>query len=248
MSSDERSHIQDEFTRAADAFARRTKDRFDSLGVGKFVLLRPGATVVEVGAGTGNFLSIFDGVAGTQIAVDVTAAMLIRARSDYPHVAPVVADGGRLPLADGSVDLVACAQMLHHVREPLPVIKEMRRVAGPDGRVLIVDSVATESYEQATFRTALETVRDPTHAASRPPSTLRILVQAAGMAIERERIVEDEQRLSTWMWPGEFPQERIDRVRDFIERYGKETGMGFWQDADDWVFTRRRMMILAHAV
>ncbi len=47
------------------------------------------------------------------------------------------------------------------------------------------------------------------------------------------------------MWPGEFPQERIDATRDFVERFGSETGMDFERDGDDWVFTRRRIMLLA---
>jgi hypothetical protein len=62
-----------------------------------------------------------------------------------------------------------------------------------------------------------------------------------------ERIVEAEQRLSKWMWPGEFPPERIEQVRSFIAERGGETGMGFRREGDDWAFTRRRMMILASA-
>jgi hypothetical protein len=72
-----------------------------------------------------------------------------------------------------------------------------------------------------------------------------MIVRAAGLEILDERVTESEQRLSTWMWPGEFPEGRIDKVRDLILTIGPETGMGFERDGDDWVFVRRRLMLLA---
>jgi ubiquinone/menaquinone biosynthesis C-methylase UbiE len=150
-----------------------------------------------------------------------------------------------MPFASRSVDLASCAQMLHHVPEPLPLIKGMTRVCASEGHVLIVDQAATERYEEVAFMNQLEVIRDPSHAMSRPPSALRILVQSAGLEIVDERIADSEQRMSTWMAPGEFPEERFGQVTDFIEKFGNETGMNFERDGDDWVFNRRRMMILA---
>ncbi|HEY7873596.1 MAG TPA: class I SAM-dependent methyltransferase [Actinomycetota bacterium] len=242
---DARSTLRSEFERAAAGFDERTRGRFDNLGVVEFAQLSGGETVAEIGAGTGNFLSLFQVRASRLVAVDLVPGMLVHARERLPAADVVVADGASLPLRSGSVDLVASAQALHHVRHPLPVVAEMRRVAGRAGRVLVVDQAATEHFEEAVAMTELELVRDPSHAASRPPSAFRIMFQAAGLRIVDERVVEDERRLSKWMWPGEFPPERIDAVRTFIEARGHETGMDFERDGDDWVFTRRRMMILA---
>jgi hypothetical protein len=114
-----------------------------------------------------------------------------------------------------------------------------------DGRMLLVDQVSTESYEQAAFMNEMEIIRDPSHAVSRPPSAMRIIVRAAGFDIEDETLWSGKNRFSKWMWPGEFPDERIAAVRDFVERFGHETGMEFKPDGDDFVFTRRRIMILA---
>ncbi|HEV2755418.1 MAG TPA: class I SAM-dependent methyltransferase [Actinomycetota bacterium] len=236
--------IRHEFERAAGHFVERTAGRFDALDVVAFSGARPGDTVVEVGAGTGNFLALFGEVAARLVAVDLTRAMLGEARR-HGMLHLVAGDGRRLPLKSASSDLVTSAQALHHVHEPAAVVKEMRRVTRPGGRVLIVDQVATERYEEALMMTELELARDPSHAVSRPPSAYRMIARSAGLEILDERVAESEQRLSTWMWPGEFPEERIARVSELIEKIGPETGMGFERDGDDWVFTRRRLMLLA---
>ena len=210
-----------------------------------FSRIQRGAIVAEVGAGTGEFLASFDGIAGAQIAIDLTAEMLTHARERHPHLLGVRADGARLPLRSRSIDLVANAQALHHIPEPVPVLREMRRVAAPGGRVLVVDQVATERVEESQFMNKLDHLRDPSHAACRPPSAFRIIIAAAGLEIEDEVIHESQDHLSTWMSPEEFPAERVEQVYGFVAKHGPETGLNFEPDGDDWVFTRRRIMILA---
>lgn len=245
MTPSEREAITQEFDRAAEGFAARTAGRFAPLDVVTFSRAEPGATVLEVGGGAGNFLSLFEGHGRTLVNLDLTPKMLEISRRDHPGILTVLGDGGWLPLASGSIDLSTSAQALHHVRKPRPLIEEMGRVAGPDGRVLVVDQCATERYEEAVAMNELETVRDPSHAASRPPSAFRTLLSAAGLKVEDEKIVEVPERFSEWMGPGEFPQQRIDAVLDFIGAKGMETGMDFRVEGGEWVFTRRRMMLLA---
>jgi ubiquinone/menaquinone biosynthesis C-methylase UbiE len=243
--SDERRAVQEEFERVAEAFAERTQGRFDEMDVVAFSRVRPEATVLEVGAGTGNFLSLFSGVAGRLIASDLTRGMLEVARRRHDGIEVVAADGARLPFRSGSIELVATAQALHHIQEPLPVLSEMRRVVADEGRALVVDQVAPESYEQASSMNRLDVMRDPTHAATRPASAFRIMVSKAGLDIVDEQVWEGKARFSQWMWPGEFPEDRIAAVRDFIEEFGSETGMDWERDGEDWLYTRRRIMILA---
>jgi SAM-dependent methyltransferase len=237
--------IVHEFGRTAAVFAERTRGRFEDMDVVGFSRVQPTDTVVEVGAGTGNFLSLFAGAAASLVAVDLTPAMLAQASVDHRGLHLVVGDGRRLPLRSGTVDLVCSAQVLHHVTEPVAFVSEMRRVAAPAGRVLIVDQVATERFEEALAMNELEKLRDPSHAAARPPSAFRVMLAAVGLEIADERIVSSVERVSTWMWPKEFPASRIEAVREFIARRGAETGMNFERDADDWTFERRRIMLLA---
>lgn len=236
--------IKNQFAHAAEVFAERSSGRFDVLNVVDFSQVQPGQSVIEVGGGTGNFVSLFSTVAGWTAAFDLTHEMLLVARKKYPQVAVVVADGMRLPVVSRSIDLVTTAQALHHIHQPVEVLKELRRVVTPGGRVLVVDSVATESIEEAIAMNELDLIRDPSHAAFRSPSTMRVLVQAAGLAIVDEHLSVGQQRLSEWMWPGEFAEDAILKVRDFIEERGHETGMRFERDGNDWVFERRRLMLL----
>lgn len=236
--------VREEFTRAAATFAERTKGRFDDMNVVEFSRIEAGATVIEVGAGTGNFLDLFADTGSRLIAVDVTEAMLRSARQQFPSMDLVMGDAARLPFRSRSVDLVGCAQMLHHVHHPLRVLKEMRRVVADNGAVLVIDQAAPESYEQTAFMNELEGIRDPSHAASRSPSTMRVLLQSAGLVIVEEKLTTTTQRMSNWMAPGEFPQERFALVDDFIERFGSETGMGFRKEGGEWAFNRERMMFL----
>lgn len=215
------------------------------MGVVGFSRVAPGSSVAEVGAGTGNFLSLFDGVASRQIALDLTSAMLQQAVARHPHIQAVVADGARLPVRSRSIDLVTSAQTLHHIHAPIPVIREMRRVVAPGGRVLIVDQVAPERVEESQMMNHLDHLRDPSHAACRPPSAFRIMVAAAGLEIEDEAMHESQDTLSNWMPPEEFPADRIEAVRRFVAEHGPETGMAFERAGDDWVYTRRRIMVLA---
>ena len=236
--------MREEFTRAAATFAERTKGRFDHMNVVEFSRAEAPATVMEIGAGTGNFLALFSEVASRLIAVDVTDEMLRTARQSFPDMDLVQGDGARLPFTSKSVDVVSCAQMLHHVHEPLPLLKEMRRVSKPDGAVLVIDQAAPESYEKAAFMNELETIRDPSHAASRSPSTLRILLQTAGLEVVDEKLTTVTQTMSAWMAPGEFPEERFGQVGAFIEKFGPETGMNFRKEGGEWAFDRRRVMFL----
>jgi SAM-dependent methyltransferase len=240
-----RDLLRTEFERVASTFAERTVGRFDDLDVVPFSRIEEGDLVLEVGAGTGNFLSLFDEHASRLIGVDLTEGMLREARRQFPLMMAVMADGARLPLVSGSVDLVSSAQTFHHVWEPVALLKEMRRIVKPEGWVLVVDQVATESYEEAVMMNRLEVIRDPSHAACRPPSAMRTLVQASGLEIVDEKIVEGTQTMSGWMYPGEFPPERFEAVERFIEEHGSQTGMDFRREEGDWSFTRRRMMLLA---
>ena len=240
-----RSIIREEFERAAPVFSRRTQGRFDHLDVIGFSRVEPGATVLEVGAGTGNFISVFTPVGGRLIAADLTPGMLRVAREHHGRLLLFAADGAELPLRSASVDLATSAHAVHHIPDPVPVFRELARVTRDGGRVMVVDITAPERADEAEHMNEVMRLRDPSHAAAVTPATMRLLMERAGLRIVDQRIVERVGRVSNWMWPGEYPPERIEIVREYVARNWSKIGMGIEPDGDDFTYVDRRTMVLA---
>jgi len=93
------------------------------------VALEP-AVLLDLGAGTGRagpaLATRFP--AARQLALDIAPAMLARAATRPGAAALVCADAARLPLPDGSVDLIYSSLMLHWSPDIGAVLGEARRV------------------------------------------------------------------------------------------------------------------------
>ncbi|UWZ60111.1 methyltransferase domain-containing protein [Dactylosporangium aurantiacum] len=101
--------------------------------------LPPGGVVVDVGCGTGRALPALRaavGPTGTVIGLDHTPQMLAKAR-EKGNGGLVLADAGRLPFADGSVDAVFAAGLVMHLPDPADGLRELARVTRPGGRLVL---------------------------------------------------------------------------------------------------------------
>jgi ArsR family transcriptional regulator len=110
----------------------------DAAGPGPFRRL------VDLGSGTGRMLTLLGGRAQSALGLDLSRQMLNIARG---QVAAAGLAGCELRhgdimgtgLADGCADLVIVHQVLHYLADPAAAVAEAARLAGPGGRVLIVD-------------------------------------------------------------------------------------------------------------
>jgi SAM-dependent methyltransferase len=96
-----------------------------------------GGLVLEVGCGTGLFTKALDTGRFRTLSIDVSQALLRRARDRCRGGRALlsVQDAGRTALRDGSVDAVAGMSVLHHlVLEP--ALREFHRVLRPGGLLL----------------------------------------------------------------------------------------------------------------
>ena len=84
---------------------------------------RGGYRVLDVGAGIAPYRPFF-AEAGEYVTVDTV------------RDADVQDSAERLPVEDARFDVVLCTQVLEHVAEPAAVVRELRRVTAPGGRVL----------------------------------------------------------------------------------------------------------------
>lgn len=109
--------------------------------------LHPGATVIDVGCGPGNFTGLFGtavGQNGVVVGVDASHPMLRRAtiHNPGPNMAYLRADAQNLPFADRSADAAACLMALYLIERPFKALDEIARVLRPGGRVVILTSLA----------------------------------------------------------------------------------------------------------
>jgi ubiquinone/menaquinone biosynthesis C-methylase UbiE len=101
-----------------------------------------GMKVLEIGCGTGTNLELFAD-AGCEVAgVDLSPSMMDLAKRKLGDRADLrLGDASEMPFADGSFDLVLSFLTLHEMPPEVrtPVMREMVRVAGSGGRLLLID-------------------------------------------------------------------------------------------------------------
>ncbi|HEY7520842.1 MAG TPA: methyltransferase domain-containing protein [Methylomirabilota bacterium] len=113
----------------------------------RFVPIRPGQRVLEIGCGTGvvlRDLMTLVGRRGEVTGLDSSRTMLARARALARGVRGGAlrlrhGDGNELPFAAGRFDVALAVTVILHVADPLRVVKELVRVTRAGGRVGVQD-------------------------------------------------------------------------------------------------------------
>lgn len=128
-----------------------------------FADAKPAETVLDLGSGAGidAFLAARAvGPSGRVIGVDMTHAMLERARENaaregFANVEFRLGEIEHLPAADSSVDLIISNCVVNLSPEKAQVFREVRRVLRPGGRLLVSDLVLLQPLPERV-RTSVE--------------------------------------------------------------------------------------------
>jgi SAM-dependent methyltransferase len=105
-----------------------------------------GRAVLDLGAGTGKFLSRLRAVGATLYAVEPVPAMRQKLIADNPDVVAKAGTAERLPFPDGSMDAVVCAQSFHWFATRA-ALAEIRRVLKVGGALGLVWNMRDESVD-----------------------------------------------------------------------------------------------------
>ena len=222
MDSAHREVILDQFTRQASPFANAPAIR-NQEALNKIVAMAgtgPEDTVLDVACGPGLLACAYAKVARHVTGIDVTPAMLEQARAEQQrygleNVTWKLGDVPPLPFDDHSFSIVTARFALHHLLDPLAVLKEMRRVCQAGGRITIADSAPSRA--KAGAFNAMERLRDPSHVRAMPVEELRELLLSAGFAEPRLEFYRVEGELEDLLRRS-FPKDGdADRIRKIFE-------------------------------
>jgi len=187
-----REQILDQFTRQAVPFTTApgiTDEAALSLIV-DWSGAGPEDTVLDVACGGGHVVCAFARVVRHATGIDLTPAMLERARAlqrerGLANVSWRHGDAAPLPFADGAFSIATSRYAFHHFLEPRAVLAEMARVTAPGGTVMVVDADAPADPAKAAEFNRMERLRDPSHARAMPQAELIDLFRQVGLGATR---------------------------------------------------------------
>lgn len=188
---------------------------------------------LDIATGGGHTALRFAPHVGRVIATDLTARMLVaarthaRARGATPHAATPhdadnvafgVADAEDLPFPTRTFDLVTCRIAPHHFADCARFVREGARVLVPGGLLLVQDHVLPEDRSAARYVDAFERLRDPSHHRAYARSGWIALFEGAGLAVEHaEQLVKTHEFLP-WAERQDCSPETIERLVVMVER------------------------------
>lgn len=225
--------IVDQFTRQATPFST-AKTIADEAALRLLVELSeagPEDTMLDVACGGGLVVCAFAQAVRHATGIDVTPAMLERARklAEEKALSNVSWDQGdvtSLPYPDSAFTIVASRFTFHHFLDPLAVLKEMVRVCAPGGRVLVCDVVTSDDGRKAAEFNRMEILRDPSHVRAMPRSELLGLFGAAWLPEPRAKAYELRDELENLLRRS-FPNPGDDvRIREIFRGSAADDRLG----------------------
>ena len=229
--SSHRDRILDQITRQAVPFSTAPGIR-DPHALEQMVTdsgAGPDDLVLDVACGPGLVVAAFAAVAQQVTGIDLTPAMIARAReltAARPNVQFDVGTVLPLPYADAAFTIVVSRFAFHHLEDPGAVLAEMVRVCRPGGCILVCDLLASDDPRKAEGFHRMEQLRDPSHVRALTLDELRGLFAAVALPppqVRRSRLafeLEDLLRRS-------FPQPGdVDTIRAVYGASLDDDGLG----------------------
>lgn len=98
--------------------------------------------VLDLGCGRGYWLAWMKEAGMAVVGIEPDP----RVRAGAAHAPVAVGDGARIPLRDGSIGMVWCIHVLHHLADPSEVLAEVVRVLRPGGHLLLAETVEDHPF------------------------------------------------------------------------------------------------------
>lgn len=161
----------------------------------------PGATVLDVGAGTGNLCRALRRHGYRAVAVEPSRGMREVLALKLPDLAVLDGHFLALPLPDAGADAIASTYAFHHLKDEDKArgARELLRVVRPGGRVVLGDVAFRDAGARARFRAELlargkqDLVQELDTEYYTTVSVLTAIFRTAGCTVQAEQ-------LDPWVW------------------------------------------------
>jgi SAM-dependent methyltransferase len=252
---DHRARVDEEFTRQARPFADASVLRAPELVDAIVAALGPAAQgdLVDLASGPGVVTEALAAQAASVVALDLTRATLEVARerihaAGHRGVRFVRGDVTRAPLAPGRFDGVVIRLALHHLATPGAAVDTAHRLLRPGGTLVVLDLMSPDDPADRPLHTALERLRDPSHADTLTGEALEQLARASGFASMTFRSWTIERRFEEWARIIADPvrTDALATVMRALTRSGNEAGIGLREADGDLRFDYRFGLLVAH--
>ena len=131
--------------------------------------LQSAARVLDIGGGTGSVGKLWSR-SSRYICLDIDPMKLEGFIAKNPAGIALLGDATRIPIADGTVDVVLCTNVTHHLTDEslALMMAECARVLAPGGRLILSDAIWAPDrrvgrmiwhYDRGSFPRTAETLR-----------------------------------------------------------------------------------------
>jgi ubiquinone/menaquinone biosynthesis C-methylase UbiE len=236
---------QDRFAATAERLAALGEKRIESLRSRIVDLVDPlgHEFALDAATGTGPFALALAPLVREVLAIDSVPEMLDEGRrlaGNASNVRFVEGSVYELPVGDGEIDLATFGRTLHHLDRPAEALAELARVLTPGGRLVVIDQLVSEDAREARLYERMEHMRDPSHVSTLSDSSVRALVQAAGLRMIHAATEPEQRDLGVFLELAgctDFQRAEIfDYARGVIES-GESAGVDMRTHGDGVRFT-----------
>jgi SAM-dependent methyltransferase len=196
---------------------------------------RPSHKLLDVATGSGFTAVAFAPLVAEAIGLDVSAAMLSKARerAQSAGLANLVFETGlaeSLPFPPEAFDAVVCRLAAHHFLSVPKFAAEAYRVLRPGGRLLVADTAAPDNAPQVdAWNNHVEVLRDHSHVRNYTFAEWRGFVTGAGLVVEALEQVRESVPVSlrAWLEKGGCRGEEAAEVRRLFLEAPPEVARAF---------------------
>lgn len=203
--------------------ARDYEDVCDRIAL-RALLPPAGDRLIEVGAGFGRLAGEYTGFSDVVLldSSDVHVATALEVFGGDSRYQVKLGDAEALPFPDGTFDAAVCVRVLHHFRDPAPLIAELGRVVR-DGGIVVLEYANKRNLKAIARRLLgrqnwspfdLGSVEYRSFHHDHAPVSVRRALRRAGFTIERTRAV------SLFRLPGltrRLPPGALSRVESWLQ-------------------------------